>query len=201
MEIVWACEAFAQSISAAPVFTQDAPHQCTRTVARLRGSDATVAEKRLTVNAQGKVVYLLKTPYRDGTTHVIFEPLDFVARLAALVPRPRVNLTRYHGVLAPNHRWRAQVTPAGRGRRKGKGTAQPERRAIERHAAMTWAQRLKRVFSIDVESCVRCGRAVKVIASIEEPTLIEQILAHVRGKGEYGEASLGPPSTGPPVRA
>jgi hypothetical protein len=103
----------------------------------LRGSDATVAEKRLTVNAQGKVVYLLKTPYRDGTTHVIFEPLDFVARLAALVPRPRVNLTRYHGVLAPNHRWRAQVTPAGRGRRKGKGTAQPERRAIERHAAMT----------------------------------------------------------------
>ena len=160
-----------------------------------------VAEKRLTVNAQGKVVYLLKTPYRDGTTHVIFEPLDFVARLAALVPRPRVNLTRYHGVLAPNHRWRAQVTPAGRGRRKGKGTAQPERRAIERHAAMTWAQRLKRVFSIDVESCVRCGRAVKVIASIEEPTLIEQILAHVRGKGEYGEASLGPPSTGPPVRA
>jgi hypothetical protein len=44
-----------------------------------------VAEKRLTVNAQGKVVYLLKTPYRDGTTHVVFEPLDFIARLAALV--------------------------------------------------------------------------------------------------------------------
>ncbi|MBK9665563.1 MAG: transposase [Gammaproteobacteria bacterium] len=73
---------------------------------------------------QGKVVYLLKTPYRDGTTHVVFEPLDFIARLAALVPRPRVNLTRYHGVLAPNHRWRAEVTPSGRGRRKGKGTAQ-----------------------------------------------------------------------------
>ena len=115
-----------------------------------------VAEQRLTVNAQGKVVYLLKTPYRDGTTHVVFEPLDFIARLAALVPRPRVNLTRYHGVLAPNHRWRAEVTPSGRGRRKGKGTAQPERSAIERHAAMSWAQRLKRVFGIDVESCVRC---------------------------------------------
>jgi len=40
--------------------------------------------------------YQLKTPYRDGTTHVIFEPLDFVARLAALVPKPRVNLTRFH---------------------------------------------------------------------------------------------------------
>jgi hypothetical protein len=41
--------------------------------------------------------YQLKTPYRDGTTHVIFEPLDFIARLAALVPKPRVNLTRFHG--------------------------------------------------------------------------------------------------------
>ena len=42
----------------------------------------------------------LKTPYSDGTTHVLFEPLDFIARLAALVPRPRVNLTRFHGVFA-----------------------------------------------------------------------------------------------------
>ena len=44
----------------------------------------------------------LKTPYPDGTTDVVFEPLDFMARLAALVPTPRVNLTRYHGVNALN---------------------------------------------------------------------------------------------------
>jgi hypothetical protein len=48
----------------------------------------------------GKVVYTLKTPYRDGTTQVAFEPVDFIPRLAALVPKPHVNLTRYHGVLA-----------------------------------------------------------------------------------------------------
>ena len=159
-----------------------------------------VAEKRLTVSAQGKVVYLLKTPYRDGTTHVVFEPLDFIARLAALVPRPRVNQTRYHGVLAPNHRWRAAVTPAGRGRGK-RVAAQPEKSTIERHVAMSWAQRLKRVFGIDVESCVRCGKAVKVIACIEEPVLIERILAHVRGKAGSDTAARGPPSTGPPVSA
>ena len=46
----------------------------------------------------------------------IFEPLDFIARLAALVPKPRVNLTRFHGVFAPNSRYRARVTPAKRGR-------------------------------------------------------------------------------------
>ena len=60
-----------------------------------------VSEQRLALTAQGKVRYQLKTPYRDGTTHVIFEPLDFISRLAALVPKPRVNLTRYHGVFAP----------------------------------------------------------------------------------------------------
>ncbi|MFM8516368.1 MAG: IS91 family transposase, partial [Nevskiaceae bacterium] len=68
-------------------------------------------------------------------------------------------------------------------------------------AAMRWARRLKRVFGIDVESCARCGKAVRVIASIEEPALIERILAHVRGKTESDTAARGPPSTGPPQSA
>ena len=50
--------------------------------------------------------------WREGTTHVVFEPLDLIARLAALVPKPRVNLTRFHGVFAPNSRHRA-FTPSG----------------------------------------------------------------------------------------
>ena len=50
-----------------------------------------VSEQRLSLTPNGNVRYQLKTPYRDGTTHVIFEPLDFLARLAALVPKPRVN--------------------------------------------------------------------------------------------------------------
>jgi hypothetical protein len=66
-----------------------------------------VSEKRLSLLRNGKVRYELKTPYRDGTTHVIFEPLDFIARLVALVPKPRVNLTRFHGVFAPNSTHRA----------------------------------------------------------------------------------------------
>jgi len=57
-----------------------------------------LSEKRLSLTDTGQVRYELKTPYRDGTTHVFFEPLDFMAKLAALVPKPRVNLTRFHGV-------------------------------------------------------------------------------------------------------
>ena len=140
-----------------------------------------VSEERLSLTATGNVRYTLKTPYRDGTTHVIFEPLDFIARLAALVPKPRVNLTRFHGVFAPNSKHRAQVTPAGRGKRnpaQGADEAQ-DRTPAERRAAMSWAQRLKRVFGIDIETCQTCGGAVRIIACIEDPVVIETILTHL----------------------
>ena len=59
--------------------------------------------------------YTLKTPYRDGTTHVFFDPLDFIARLASLVPKPLVNLTRYHGVFAPNSKLRSHTAAVSAG--------------------------------------------------------------------------------------
>ena len=144
-----------------------------------------VSEKRLALTSHGKVRYELKTPYRDGTTHVIFEPLDFIAKLAALVPRPRANLTRYHGVLAPNSKHRVNVTPAKRGKDSSRQGLQGKNSAespAEEHRAMTWAQRLKRVFNIDITICSRCGRAAKIIASIEDPLVIKRILDHLDTK-------------------
>lgn len=100
-----------------------------------------VASARLALTAFGAIRYTLKSPYRDGTTHVVFEPLDFIARLAALVPRPCVHLTRFHGVFAPNSHLRAAITPAGRGPGRAQRTGET---TSERHRAMTWMQRLKR---------------------------------------------------------
>jgi hypothetical protein len=79
------------------------------------------------------------------------------------------------------------------------------RSPAEHHAAMTWAQRLKRVFSIDIEVCGRCGGSVRVIADasdrcIEEQDIIDRILAHLRDKKRSYAASplLAPPSRAPP---
>jgi hypothetical protein len=157
-----------------------------------------VAVPRLSLSSTGKVVYTLKTPYRDGTTQVAFDPVDFIARLAALVPKPRVNLTRYHGVLAPNHHWRGLVTPAKRGKGAKRIACTEIRSPAERHAAMTWAQRLKRVFSIDIEVCGRCGGSVRVIACIEDQNIIDRILAHLRDR-EQDIPTL--PLLTPPTRA
>jgi hypothetical protein len=94
--------------------------------------------------------------FESGTSHVIFEPLDFMARLAALVPKPGVNsgsspgpaLTRFHGVFAgypqgikapdrPNSKHRVLVTPSQRSKNTHRRINGDERSPVERHAAMT----------------------------------------------------------------
>ncbi|MCC7386581.1 MAG: transposase [Deltaproteobacteria bacterium] len=46
------------------------------------------------------VAFELRHPRSDGTTHVVLEPLQFLARLCALVPPPRQHQLRDFGVLA-----------------------------------------------------------------------------------------------------
>jgi hypothetical protein len=62
---------------------------------------------------------------------------------------------------------------------------------------MTWAQRLKRVFDIDIETCNECGDDVRIIASIEDPMVIRMILDHLDSKGIH--ADLLPQCRAPPV--
>ena len=112
----------------------------------------------------------------------MFEPLDFIAKLAALVPKPRANLTRFHGVLAPNSKHRINVTPAKRGKGGNTQDVKSKKSAelpVNEHKEMNWAQRLKRVFNIDITICSRCGGAVKIIACIEDPLVIKRILDHL----------------------
>ena len=159
----------------------------------------TLSEKGLSLTNHGEVRYELKTSYRDGTTHVIFEPMDFIAKFAALVPKPRVNLTRFHGVFAPNRKHRSRVTPAKRGKGSHKLEVNQEQKTpVQRHIAMTWAQRLKRVFNIDVETCRVCGGAAKVIACVEDPVVIKTILAHLEKKAPLESEVKIPENRAPP---
>jgi len=158
-----------------------------------------VSTKRLSMTRNGQVRYELKTPWRNGTTHVIFEPLDFISRLVALIPKPRVNLTRFHGVFAPNSKHRAEVTPAKRGKVKKPRSLDENQTPAECRAAMTWAKRLKRVFGIDIETCAECGGDVKIIACIEDPAVIQKILAHLDDIAVPADLSLLPECRAPPA--
>jgi hypothetical protein len=64
---------------------------------------------------------------------------------------------------------------------------------------MTWAQRLKRVFNIDIETCRECGGTMKVIACIEDPVVIKKILTHLKEKAAPEPPGLKPSARAPPV--
>ena len=159
-----------------------------------------LVQERLRLRADGRVVLKLKGAWRDGTTHLVFEPLEFLAKLAALTPRPEINLLLYHGVLAPNARWRPQVVGYGRA---------PEAAARDPAEAgpipsppprnWTWAALMRRAFAIDVLACPRCGGKLRVIATVEDPLAVRQLLAARRWAEPLGP---GPPDpAGAPVMA
>ena len=184
-----------------------------------------LSNERLSVNDRGQVVYRLKHPFHDATTHVVLDPMEFmrhirvphpfgaasgcanrqscrfgIARLAApevplaqrarSVPRPRAHLTRYHGVFAPNFKHRRRIVP-----KPAHQTAREPH--ASRPAPMSWMQRLKHVFHIDIEHCGVCGGTLRVIACIETPDVIQRILTHLAARNtgciDYPRA--------PPLRA
>ena len=136
-----------------------------------------VSDDRLSLRQDGRVALQLKTPWRDGTVALLFTPEQFVARLAALIPRPGKNLVRYHGVLAPNARDRADIVPAARPAGEAAGAspralAAPEPAPAQPKARtgryLLWHELLRRVFEIDVLECPNCGGRLRLLCTVHE---------------------------------
>ena len=106
-------------------------------------------------------------------------------RLAALVPRPRLHLIRFHGVLAPNAKLRPLVVPQGpEVQEQTTEVAAADECETEtvhsRPHRISWARLLKRVFDIDMHTCPNCGGGeLKIIAAILERPVIAKILTHL----------------------
>ena len=149
----------------------------------------TVAQERLRLTAEGQVVLQLRHPWSDGTTHLLLDPLELLERLAVLIPRPRINLILYHGVLGPRAAWRSLVVGFGNTSDGGEATtadapragarvdpreASTTERASDppcgrerrppREEARRWADLMRRTFGIDVLACPRCGGRFRLIA-------------------------------------
>ncbi len=164
-----------------------------------------VAQDRLRLTGDGRIRLTLKTPWADGTRHLLFEPMEFLEKLAALIPRSRVNLVLYHGVLAPHARWRPRVVlreptdPATRGLANSLDPSDalpPAPRARPRHWA--WAQLMERAFGIDVLACPRCAGRLRLVATVDDPQIIRAILESL---GLPAEVPQPHPAQPPPVEA
>jgi hypothetical protein len=160
-------------------------------------SRSPVATERLSELPDGRIAYELRHPWRDGTTHVVFTGTELVEKLAVLVPFPRGNSTRYHGILAPGAKWRSAVIRDRRSSRprtpaSSSSVLPPAMPAREffplRERRLSWADLIRRVFSSEVLSCPRCSGRCRVIATITQPEVIRAILK-----------CLGLPARAPPI--
>ncbi len=141
-----------------------------------------VAQDRLRLLDDGRIVLTLKTAWADGTRQLLFQPLELLEKLAALIPRPRINLVLYHGVLAPHSSWRARVVGYGAPPAEAPVVAgaaseadeEPTTAPVARYWA--WADLMRRAFDVDVLACPRCGGRLRLIATIEDPDAIRAIL-------------------------
>ena len=115
--------------------------------------------------------------WHGSSARFVMSPLDFIQRLAALVPLSRLHLTLFHGVLASNAKPRAMAVPAG----PRNGARDPPCSSTEpdcrqrRPARMGWARFLKSVFEIDREHCKNFGEQLRIIAAILDAPVIERI--------------------------
>jgi hypothetical protein len=137
-----------------------------------------VAVERLEELTDGRLAYALRTPWHDGTTHVVFEPKELMARLAAQIPPPRAHQLRYHGILAPAAAYRDKVVP-----QRGRET-EPNKSPVPATARPRWAVLLRNTFAVDSLQCPRCGGRMRPVAVVTAAAAIETTLArlaHPRG--------------------
>jgi hypothetical protein len=162
-------------------------------VARLRGQCTENAEGirpplaagRLQILDAEQVAFSLKSVWSDGTYQIVLSPDELLEKLAALVPPPRLNLVRYHGVLAPNAVDRAQIVSGPKEEVKEEVEMSPESTSegdptpAQRRHRLAWAVLLARVWAIDVTECPACGGRMKVVAAVTDPCSIRRYLEGV----------------------
>jgi hypothetical protein len=151
-----------------------------------------LAAERLERDTDGQVRLRLKTPWNDGTTHLLFDPIELLEKLAALIPRPHINLVLYHGVLAARAKWRPRVVtyrPADDPNAIVDPTGAPRNRP--------WAELMRRSFGLDVLACPRCGGRLRLIATILDPRVARRILNHLGLRADPVQTE---PARAPPDR-
>ena len=132
---------------------------------------------------------------------MIYEPLELMERLAALIHPPRFNITRYYGMFAPAASLRPRVIPeveaSSSPRHPGcqsgvEATLSDPGKTKKKHGCQPrnypWATLMARVFELDVLDCTRCGGRMRILAAIDSPDAIQKILT-----------CLGLPTRGPPI--
>jgi hypothetical protein len=152
------------------------------------GARGALALSRLTELDDGRFRYRLKRPLRSGATELVLTGVELLQKLAPLIPPPRQNLTRFHGVFAPSSKLRAAVVRLTETARSPPAAPPPvapfsppraQTTTVPARYRVDWASLLRRVFDVDVFACERCGGRMRLLAFIPDERVARKILRHV----------------------
>ena len=149
---------------------------CARPTLRLRSGQVFAGERLAWIEPDERLIYYLPKPRPNGQMVLTLTPVEFLDRLAALVPPPRKHRHRYHGVLAPHSPLRPAV--AAYAGLPLDGPAPP---------AYLWAVLLARIYAVLPLICPVCGSEMRLIAAVTVPEPVQRILRHI------GKPVLPPP--------
>ena len=150
-----------------------------------------VAHDKVSLDQHGNILYELKKSY-DGATHVLFSPLEFIEKLASIIPPPCRHQVNYYGCLSSHSNLRPLIVPAASIEKRSEDkkpspgvpleelqSGDSEEGAEKPSRYIPWAELLKRTFGIDLTVCPHCGGQVRVIAAIIRKGAIDEILGHL----------------------
>ena len=143
-------------------------HQAS-TVSSVREEGGRVIARTIVPTEASAIVEFFRG-WSDGTYQIVLSPEELLEKLAALVPPPRLNLVRYHGVLAPNAADRAQIVPGPKEEVEAPAecTGEGEEIRAQRRHRLAWAVLLARVFQFDVTKWPACGGRMKIVAAVTD---------------------------------
>jgi hypothetical protein len=155
------------------------------------GARGPLSLHRLSLLPDGRVLYKMKRPMAGGRLELVLTPVEFLRKLATLIPPPRKHSIRFHGIFAPNSSWRKEIVPAAAAAPAAtapKPAEEPATPTLPLPSRIPWAELFRRVFKADVLSCARCAGRMRVIAYLSDRESVSAILKH-----------LELPTTGPPI--
>ncbi|MBK8010144.1 MAG: transposase [Deltaproteobacteria bacterium] len=137
------------------------------------------AEDQLRMSGDGRVRLTLRRPAKNGQGAIVLSPVQFLRRLAWLVPPPAQHQVRYAGVLASASKVRRAIVPRPAPALQLAFPIENMRPQVQKRR-MSWAKLLARVYSIDGERCLSCGGRLRPIGAVTESSHVKQTLGRMR---------------------
>ncbi len=144
-----------------------------------------LSNERLEITSDDKVRLQLKSPWRDGTSHLLFTPHEFLEKLAAIIPPPKSHLVRWGGVFAANSTLRKMIVIKPEEKKGFEFDGSKAKRLNK-----SWSRMLARVFKIEVLKCA-CGGTLTPLGAVQDISEARRYLKHVN-------MDYNPPPRGPP---